>query len=351
MFCASLSRVFSSNQTAIWKEFPKRIIMKSATPKRTTRSSAAAAASVVVSPDSSQTSNTDDTTVKTMVDQLLQDAGITNTLTKSNWCLRDGLVSICQAHNSSLLPLVMRHGPPTFYSVNDDDNNNNNKNKSDCRHHDSKNAATNNMSAPKDCFQSLCRIIAGQQLAGAAAQAVWRRLLDTVDGVLTPAKVLQLAEQGLEDELQKPAGLSKAKARAIVDLANHYATCDLTEDFLRNGSDEEIRQALLDVRGLGPWSCDMFAMFTLERANILPLGDLGVRKGVARHFRLRGSGNRGDLCPKKDVERIHSAVKAFAPYHSLLSFYMWKAADTVDFYNDSKSAAVDSNRPTKKARK
>jgi 3-methyladenine DNA glycosylase/8-oxoguanine DNA glycosylase len=199
------------------------------------------------------------------------------------------------------------------------------------------------MKTPSNAFESLCRIVAGQQLAGAAAQAVWRRLLETTQHTLTPSTIISLTENdGLVDNLQKPAGLSLAKARSILDLSERFMRGDLSEDLLKTASEDTVRETLLQVRGLGPWSCDMFLMFCLERSNIMPLGDLGVRKGLCRAFSLRGSAKAGALCPKKDFDCIQATVEPFAPYQSLLSFYMWKAADTVDFYNSPKKRSKTS---------
>jgi DNA-3-methyladenine glycosylase II len=82
----------------------------------------------------------------------------------------------------------------------------------------------------------------------------------------------------------------------------------------------------------------MFLLFYLERPDVLPLGDLGVRKGIAKHFGMRGSGKQGSLCQKKDFDKIVKAVEPFAPYRSLFTYYMWKVADTPDVYNTDGSS-------------
>jgi DNA-3-methyladenine glycosylase II len=106
----------------------------------------------------------------------------------------------------------------------------------------------------------------------------------------------------------------------------------LSDDFLTTADDDDVRDALLAIKGIGPWSCDMFMMFYLERSNVLPLGDLGVRKGIAKHFALRGKGKGGSLCPKNDAELIQKAFQPYRPYQSLASYYMWRVADTKDAY-------------------
>jgi DNA-3-methyladenine glycosylase II len=116
--------------------------------------------------------------------------------------------------DGKILPLVQKHGPPPIY---------NSLSQQGCRHDGAK-TTLNEDSQPKTCFQSLCRIIAGQQLAGAAAKTVWNRLLQTTSNHLTPERILALVEQGnnMEDCLQKPAGISGAKARSIVALAQAF---------------------------------------------------------------------------------------------------------------------------------
>jgi hypothetical protein len=78
-------------------------------------------------------------------------------------------------------------------------------------------------------------------------------------------------------------------------------------------------------------------MFYLERPNIFPVGDLGVRKGVAKHFQLRGHAKGGFLCPKIDLPLMEKTLLPYQPYQSLVAYYMWKVADTKDFYQDDSS--------------
>ena len=267
-----------------------------------------------------------------IVQEMIENVGFTTTTTKAGWCLREGLVHVMTVDNGRLLPLVQSQGPPSFYHSLES-----------CRHKatDSSMLSTR---TPKNCFQSLCRIIAGQQLAGKAAQAIWKRLLETTQNDLTPKTVVSLAGPSgvhLETAIQKPAGLSRAKSRAIWDLSLKFQQGELTEDFLTNPQTSEltIREALLNVKGLGPWSCDMFLMFHLERPNVFPFGDLGVRKGVAKTFDVKnGKGTKGSMCQKKDLERALSLVKPYLPYQSLLAYYMWKAADTKDVYAEVDAA-------------
>jgi hypothetical protein len=121
-----------------------------------------------------------------VIHAVLQDAGIVETVTKGGWCLGEGLSHVISVNERSLEAIVQQSGAPQVY-----DSISSNK----CRHEKSGTDAAADMNDPKSCFESLCRIIAGQQLAGAAAQAVWGRLLETTKPLLTPRAVLELAEK------------------------------------------------------------------------------------------------------------------------------------------------------------
>lgn len=259
------------------------------------------------------------------------DLSSSTSTTKAGWCLREGLMHIALADddNNAMLSLIQQHGIPTYFSCCSSSNNSNsttdkNKNKRTCRHDDTlqKEGVHKN---PSNCFESLCRTVVGQFVSGVSAMAAWKRLLAVADNKLTPDVILTLTkDDDIESNLQKPAGLTKAKAACLVDLARHFADGSLSEDFFATAENEnEIRKALLKVRGIGPWSCDIFLQFYLERPNILPLGDLGVRKGLAKHFSLV-------VDSSKNHDEVTRRLNIYAPYHSLVTYYMWRVADTPD---------------------
>ena len=143
--------------------------------------------------------------------------------------------------------------------------------------------------------------------------------------------------------MRKPAGLSRAKAQAIVALAQAFVADDGDlEDFLNspNSTEEDIRSKLLPIKGIGPWTCDMFLMFYLEKGNVLPVGDFGVRKGIAKFFGLKGKGYKGSLCNIKDKEVMEQVMAPYKPYQSLISYYMWAVADTKTFIETTTAAAA-----------
>lgn len=258
--------------------------------------------------------------LNTFISNLFQEAGIQSTQTKAGWCLREGMAHILAANESVIASVVKQEGAPRIYET------------KKCRHDEIQ------QYKPQNCFQSLCRIVAGQQLAGSAATAIWLRFVATTKDNVTPIIVLQLAKIGLETHLQQPSGLSRAKARCIVALSEAFATGTLTESFLTSSSEGKVRKALLGIKGIGPWSCDMFLMFYLERPDVFPIGDLAVRKGIAKLFSLRGKGSKGSLCPKKDLEVMERAMQPYQPFCSIATYYMWRIVDAKDVYdkNDTK---------------
>jgi len=264
-----------------------------------------------------------------IVEELFRSSLGSNTITKGGWCLQEGITHMLETDTSGrLLSLVQENGLPRTYSVVED---------AVCRHEE-KEDDNKSKHKPQDCFQSLCRIIAGQQLAGAAAKSMWIRLL-SVAQPLSPESITTLAKKGMEEHLRKPAGLSNAKARSIVALSDTFLSGELSETFLTNptSTEDEIRTKLLSVKGIGPWTCDMFLMFYLEKPGVMSLGDLGVRKGIAEFFGLKGRGYKGSLCDKKDRDVMEAAVAPYAPYHSLMAYYMWAVADTKDMFRDPES--------------
>lgn len=243
-------------------------------------------------------------TAKEAIDAHL-DSTIVTTTTKGGWCLRAGLTHVATC-DTKMLELIQRHGVPSYYDcVNNGGNT--------CRH-----AATQDIKDPQTCFQSLCRIVAGQFVSGASAQAAYQRLVKLSDNSgLAPQTILEAAQA--DEEWHSTAGITRAKARSLVDLATRFSSNELSDDLLLKLNEEEVRKALLQVRGIGPWSCDIFLQFYLEQSNILPLGDLGVRKGIAAHFGVDAA---------KNEKATREKLQPFEPYLSLVTYYMWRVADT-----------------------
>lgn len=162
-------------------------------------------------------------------------------------------------------------------------------------------------------FVSLARSITFQQLAGAAARTIWGRVEQTVGRPFTPARVLAVPEAALA-----AAGLSTAKRRAILDLAEKASSGELKLLALSRMDDEEVIERLVCVRGIGRWTAEMFLLFKLRRPDIWPVTDLGVRKGYMRAY---------GLAALPEPKALHDEGSRFQPYRSVAAWYLWRAAE------------------------
>jgi DNA-3-methyladenine glycosylase II len=164
-------------------------------------------------------------------------------------------------------------------------------------------------------FEALLRAIIHQQLSGKAAATIHGRLLDLFSEGLTPEHLLAMSEQTLHD-----AGLSRNKLLAVRDLA--IKTLDgSVPDFrvMATLTDDEIIERLTIVRGIGRWSAEMLLMFNLGRPDVLPVDDLGIRKGFQLVYGMK-------RLPA--AVTLHRAARAWQPYRSAASWYLWQALDT-----------------------
>jgi len=165
-------------------------------------------------------------------------------------------------------------------------------------------------------FAALAESIVYQQLSGKAAETILGRVIALYRPRRFPRPV-DILETPVER--LRAAGLSAAKAAAVKDLAAR--TLDGTVPSMarvRRMADEEIIERLTTVRGIGRWTVEMLLLFRLGRPDVLPLGDLGVRKGFARTFSRRAL-----LDPATMVRR----AERWRPYRSVASWYLWRALD------------------------
>ena len=166
-------------------------------------------------------------------------------------------------------------------------------------------------------FASLASSIAFQQLNGRAAQTIWGRVEALVDGDVSPSTILRVRPQLLRD-----AGLSGSKVVSLLDLAAHVDDGRLRLDRIGRLADDEVIDDLVAVRGIGPWTAQMFLIFTLRRPDVWPVGDYGVRSGFGRAF-------RGGSMPSPKELAIEG--ERFAPFRSVAAWYCWRAADDPAF--------------------
>jgi DNA-3-methyladenine glycosylase II len=164
-------------------------------------------------------------------------------------------------------------------------------------------------------FAALVRSVLYQQLAGAAAAAIHRRLIEALGGQVTPEAVTALPQEAF-----RAAGLSAAKTASISDLAAKVidGTVVLEPRRLAREPDEEVIARLSAVRGIGRWTSQMFLLFQLRRLDVWPAGDLGVRRGYGLAYGVSPAPSERQLEPLGDP---------FRPYRSIAAWYCWRACE------------------------
>ena len=169
---------------------------------------------------------------------------------------------------------------------------------------------------PADAYGTLVRTIVGQQLSTKAARTIYARLTALFSGrTPTPREILAADEEAL-----RAAGLSRSKVSYLRDLAGHVIDGELDLDALHALPDEEVIGQITAVKGLGRWSADMFLMFHLGRPDVLPVGDLGIRRAVERAYGLDGL---------PDSQTLHDIAAPWRPERTLACLYLWESLDNV----------------------
>ena len=160
-------------------------------------------------------------------------------------------------------------------------------------------------------FAGMVLHIIAQQISIKVALVLYDRLTAALDGPPTPVGVL-----GLDLDQLRALGMSHSKAAYLHDLADAVASGDLAIDALDEADDDDVIAALTRVKGIGPWSAEMFLIHQLRRLDVLPAGDLGIRTAVQRAYTLT------DLPPIADVRQRGAA---WSPYRTLASTLLWRS--------------------------
>ena len=185
-------------------------------------------------------------------------------------------------------------------------------------------------------FSALVAAIVGQQISVQAADAILARV---ADHLAVPAAASAADDYGFEpqhflastpEELHR-AGLSRAKARYVLDLAARLADGRLDLERLTSLSDDAAVEELTTVKGIGRWTAELYLLFSLGRSDILPAGDLGIRKAVQRLDRLP------DM---PDEDRVRRRGARWQPYRSLATLYLWRGRRVLPAAGESDSAAA-----------
>jgi len=171
--------------------------------------------------------------------------------------------------------------------------------------------------APRgDPYRALVRSVVYQQIAGAAARAIESRLKALFGGRIPRAE--RLAEAS-EAEL-RAVGLSRPKIRAIRAIAAAFAEGRVSGRRLARMEDEAVVDAVTRIHGVGTWTAHMLLMFSLQRPDVLPVGDYGVRKGARVVYGLDGL---------PDAAALEALAEPWRPYRSVASWYLWRATEIV----------------------
>ncbi|MGE5492309.1 MAG: DNA-3-methyladenine glycosylase family protein [Actinomycetota bacterium] len=168
------------------------------------------------------------------------------------------------------------------------------------------------LSSRGDAFGTLARSIVGQQISVKAADAVWSRFSATV-GEVSPAAVLAVGAAGLAN-----SGLPRRKIEYMVDLAGHFAAGRVRPERWAGMDDETVIRELVDVRGIGRWTAEMFLIFNLLRPDIYPLDDLGLQRAVFDHYFA------GEKQPRRVLAEFG---ERWRPWRTVATWYLWRSLD------------------------
>ena len=163
-------------------------------------------------------------------------------------------------------------------------------------------------------FRALARAIIFQQLAGAAANAIYNRVVTQIGGgrFPTPAQVLTAG-----DEQLRAAGLSRGKMSYLRDLATHVRDGTLNFHRFARMDDEAVIADLTRVKGIGRWTAEMFLMFNLRRPDVLPVDDLGLRNAAGKMYALPAA---------PTAKELRAMGESWRPYRTAASWYLWQSA-------------------------
>jgi DNA-3-methyladenine glycosylase II len=174
-----------------------------------------------------------------------------------------------------------------------------------------------------DPFEAVARAIVGQQLSTKAARSIWEKLLAQFGGETpTPEALLRKRKPTL-----RKAGLSNAKVEFLRDLAKHVKDGRLDFDRIKDLSDEDVIAELIEVKGVGSWTAEMFLMFHLARPDVLSVGDLGIRRAVQIEYGME------ELPGPEELERI---AEEWRPHRTLACLYLWRSLDNTPVEQASK---------------
>lgn len=181
-------------------------------------------------------------------------------------------------------------------------------------------AGVANITPSEDYYQELVDSIISQQLSVKAAHTIEKRFCGLFGDENQFPPPEQILTKSIED--MRGAGMSNAKAKYVRDLAQHVIDGKLKFDHFKSLSNDEITRELVAVKGIGEWTAHMFLMFCMGRLDILPVGDLGIKNGIQKLYKL------DHLPTSTDIEEI-ATKNHWHPYTSVACWYIWHSLDNV----------------------
>jgi len=163
-------------------------------------------------------------------------------------------------------------------------------------------------------FHTLARSIVGQQISVKAAASIWGRVCEVAPR-MHPEEIA-----GARPAKLRACGLSERKAEYLADLAGHFIDGTLHTAAWQRMDDEAVIAELVQVRGIGRWTAEMFLMFNLLRPDVLPLADLGLQKAIRVHY-FKGR--------KVSLRTMRRVAEAWAPWRSVATWYLWRSLDPI----------------------
>ncbi|MCC7325230.1 MAG: DNA-3-methyladenine glycosylase 2 family protein [Burkholderiales bacterium] len=171
-----------------------------------------------------------------------------------------------------------------------------------------------------DPFTTLARAIVGQQISVKAAQSIWDRLVVATGGAGVPVAIDPVRVGRVRMSTLRRVGLSERKASYLRDLARHFRSGTLDSRDWPALADEALIERLVDVKGIGRWTAEMFLIFHELRPDIFPVGDIGLQKAVALHY------HAGNRMPPAELRAFG---ERWAPYRSVATWYLWRSLDPI----------------------
>ena len=165
-----------------------------------------------------------------------------------------------------------------------------------------------------EAYETLLRAIVGQQISVKAAASVWNKIVDLIK-IIEPNKVLSTSKEKL-----KLCGLSKQKTQYILNISEHFKIKNIIDDtYWEERTYLSVYEELITIKGIGPWTAEMFGMFYLLEKDIFPLKDVGILRAM---YQLYNNGER------IDIDKIVKISDTWKPYRSVACWFLWRSIDS-----------------------